>query len=117
LREVLQSAVENGAPGVLACSALKRRYREHLRVNEQVVFVQLAATPELVERRLKWRKGHFMNPSLLKSQFATIETGQTDLSLDASLQPPRYRFNGFETHSIFELLPTRQCKKQQAQRR
>jgi gluconokinase len=87
LREVLQSAVENGAPGVLACSALKRRYREHLRVNEQVVFVQLAATPELVERRLQQRKGHFMNPSLLKSQFATIENGQTDLSLDASLPP------------------------------
>ena len=87
LREVIQSAVENGEQAVLACSALKRRYREHLRVNEQVVFVHLAATPELIEHRLQQRKGHFMNPSLLKSQFATLETAQDELSLDASLPP------------------------------
>ena len=87
LRAVIQSAVENGEQAVLACSALKRRYREHLRVNEQVVFVHLAATPELIEHRLQQRKGHFMNPSLLKSQFATLETAQDELSLDASLPP------------------------------
>ena len=60
---------------------------EHLRVNEQVTFVHLAATPELIAQRLQQRKGHFMNPSLLKSQFATLETAQTELSLDASLPP------------------------------
>jgi len=87
LRAMIQSAVANGESGVLACSALKRRYREHLRVNDQVVFVHLTATPELIAHRLQQRKGHFMNPSLLKSQFATLETAQTELSLDASLPP------------------------------
>jgi gluconokinase len=87
LRAMIQSAVENGEKGVLACSALKRRYRAHLRVNERVVFVHLAATPQLIEHRLQQRTGHFMNPSLLKSQFATLETAQTELSLDASLPP------------------------------
>lgn len=87
LRAMIQSAVENGEKGVLACSALKRRYREQLRMNNQVVFVHLAATPELIAHRLQQRKGHFMNPSLLKSQFATLETAQTELSLDASLPP------------------------------
>ena len=87
LRAMIQSAVENGEKGVLACSALKRRYREQLRMNNQVVFVHLAATPELIAHRLQQRKGHFMNPSLLKSQFATLETTQTELSLDASLPP------------------------------
>lgn len=87
VRAVIQSAVENGEKGILACSALKRTYREHLRVNDQVVFVHLAATPELIERRLEQRQGHFMNPSLLHSQFATLESPQTGLSLDASLPP------------------------------
>ena len=87
LRAMIHSAVENGEKGVLACSALKRRYREHLRVNDQVVFVHLAATPELIAHRLQQRKGHFMNPSLLTSQFATLETTQTELRLDASLPP------------------------------
>lgn len=87
LRAVIQSALDNRENGILACSALKSRYRAHLRVNEQVVFVHLAATPELIERRLEQRKGHFMNPSLIQSQFATLETSQTALSLDASLPP------------------------------
>ena len=87
LRAMIQSAVAIGKKGVLACSALKRRYREHLRVNDQVVFVHLAATPELIAHRLQQRKGHFMNPSLLKSQFATLETAQTELTVDASLPP------------------------------
>jgi len=87
LRAVIQSSLANGENGIMACSALKRSYREHLRVNEQVVFVHLAATPELIRRRLEQRKGHFMNPSLLESQFATLETAQNELSVDASLPP------------------------------
>jgi gluconokinase len=87
LRALIQSAVANGENGVLACSALKRRYREHLRVNDRVAFVHLSATPDLIAHRLQQRKGHFMNPSLLKSQFATLETAPTELSLDASLPP------------------------------
>jgi gluconokinase len=87
LRAVIQSSLANGENGILACSALKRSYRERLRVNEQVVFVHLAATPELIERRLEERKGHFMSPSLIESQFATLETPQTALTMDASLAP------------------------------
>ena len=87
LRAVIQSSLENGENGILACSALKRSYRAHLRVNEHVVFVHLTATPELIERRLKQRKNHFMNPSLLESQFAALESPQTAITLDASSPP------------------------------
>ena len=87
LRAVIQSALEKSEKGILACSALKRSYREHLRANEQVVFIHLAATPELIRHRLEQRKGHFMNPSLLHSQFAALETAQDELSVDASLPP------------------------------
>ena len=87
LRAVIQAALENNENGILACSALKRHYRARLRVNEDVVFVQLAATPDVIRRRLEHRKGHFMNPSLLENQLATLETPQSALSLDASLPP------------------------------
>ena len=87
LRAVIQAALENNENGILACSALKRHYRARLRVNEDVVFVQLAATPDVIRRRLEHRKGHFMNPSLLENQLVTLETPQSALSLDASLPP------------------------------
>jgi gluconokinase len=88
LRTVIKTAVEKAENGVMACSALKRGYRERLRVNEAVAFVHLAANPDMIGRRLRRRKGHFMNPSLMQSQFATLETPQTALTLDASLKPP-----------------------------
>ena len=87
LRALIQSALEKSENGILACSALKRHYRARLRVNDHVIFVHLTATPELVERRLEQRKGHFMNPSLVQSQFTTLETPETALSLDASSPP------------------------------
>jgi gluconokinase len=87
LRALIQSALEKSENGILACSALKRHYRARLRVNEHVVFVHLTATPDLIERRLEQRKSHFMNPSLIQSQFTTLETPETALSLDASSPP------------------------------
>jgi gluconokinase len=87
LRAVIQAALKNGENGILACSALKRCYRARLRVSEQVIFVHLAASPDVIQRRLEHRQGHFMNPSLIESQFTTLETPKTALSLDASLPP------------------------------
>jgi gluconokinase len=87
LRAVIQAALKNGENGILTCSALKRCYRARLRVSEQVIFAHLAATPDVIQRRLEHRQGHFMNPSLIESQFATLETPQSALSLDASLPP------------------------------
>jgi gluconokinase len=58
---------------VLACSALKHAYRRFLRVNDQVKFVYLRGDYALIASQLRKRKGHFMNPELLKSQFADLE--------------------------------------------
>ena len=63
---------------VLACSALKRAYREGLLVNEDVKFVSLRGDYALVENQLRRRRGHFMNPALLQSQFADLEEPQPD---------------------------------------
>ncbi|MCV7011140.1 gluconokinase [Mycolicibacterium madagascariense] len=60
--------------GVMSCSALKRAYRDQLRSHcPDVVFLHLAGTPEVIGRRQASRPGHFMPPSLLASQFQTLE--------------------------------------------
>ena len=60
--------------GVVACSALKRTYREQLRRHvPRLRFLHLDGTPEVIGRRQSSRPGHFMPASLLASQFATLE--------------------------------------------
>jgi gluconokinase len=65
--------------GVITCSALKRRYRDFLREGHPSVrFVQLTVDPERLAKRMEQRQGHFMAPSLLSSQLATLEALQPD---------------------------------------
>lgn len=63
-----------GSPVVIACSALRRRYRDVLRERGgDVIFVHLAGPAELIETRMRARAGHYMPSSLLASQVATLE--------------------------------------------
>ncbi len=60
--------------GVMSCSALRRRYRDQLRSHRATVeFLHLTGSPELIGHRQAERTGHFMPPSLLKSQFDALE--------------------------------------------
>src|SRR5512133_1456686 len=63
---------------VLACSALKRAYRDRLRVGDEVKFVFLRGDYALVEKQLRSRHGHFMNAALLQSQLDDLEEPQPD---------------------------------------
>lgn len=59
---------------VVACSALKRRYRDLLRdTAPDLIFVLLVPSDDELARRLAAREGHFMPVSLLRSQLATLE--------------------------------------------
>ncbi|GHC62722.1 gluconokinase [Neogemmobacter tilapiae] len=71
---------ETLAPGgVVACSALKRSYRDHIRkAAPDVRFVYLHGDRALLAARLAARPGHFMPPALLDSQLATLEIPQAD---------------------------------------
>ena len=61
-------------PLIISCSALKKNYREFLGSKGGTpLFVHLHAPREVIERRLKDRKGHFFDPGLLTSQFETLE--------------------------------------------
>jgi gluconokinase len=67
-----QSQLNKGV--VLACSALKKSYRDVLRGGQaDAVFLHLDGTAELIGQRLSARKGHYMPSSLLQSQFETLE--------------------------------------------
>jgi gluconokinase len=73
---------------VVACSALKQRYRDTLRGDRRSVrFVYLKASEGTLRRRLTERPGHFAGPSLLASQLASLEEPQDGLTLDAA-EPP-----------------------------
>ncbi|MFH9609614.1 gluconokinase [Streptomyces sp. NPDC017448] len=80
-----------GTGGVIACSALKRKYRDALRVDcPSVYFLHLTADPGLLARRLSRRTRHFMPESLLDSQLAALEPVAPDepgATLDAAPPP------------------------------
>jgi gluconokinase len=84
---------EQGHSTVIACSALRRAYRDVLRTAPpSVQFVHLAGPPEVVRARLAVREGHYMPASLLDSQLGTLEPLQPDESgvvLDLRCTPER----------------------------
>ncbi len=77
-------------PVVAACSALRRRYRDRLRACvPDLVFLHLVGERALVRERLEARKGHFMPPALLDSQFDTLEPLEPDeRGTDISVEGP-----------------------------
>jgi carbohydrate kinase (thermoresistant glucokinase family) len=88
--EILRVQVAGELP-VLACSALKRAYRDLLRGSDGAVcFVHLHGDRELIAQRMAARSGHFMPLSLLDSQLRDLEPLQADecgVTLDVR-EPP-----------------------------
>ncbi len=76
---------------VMACSALRRSYRDHLRqiAGPDLRFLHLTAPQDIIAARLANRKGHFMPPALLASQLATLEPLGADegVTIDVSGAP------------------------------
>ncbi|HEJ9486399.1 TPA: gluconokinase [Proteus mirabilis] len=63
---------------LIVCSALKKQYRDMLRDGNQCLhFLYLKGDYELIESRLKARKGHFFKPQMLVTQFETLEEPTT----------------------------------------
>jgi len=77
-------------PTVLACSALKRSYRDALkRGHQDVGFVWLKGDRETIAARLAGRRGHFMPAALLESQFRTLEEPADAIEVDVRETPER----------------------------
>ncbi|GAC1656708.1 MAG: gluconokinase [Gemmatimonadaceae bacterium] len=92
LCELLQRHLATGMHVVLACSALREAYRAALIPRKapmhSITFVQLDVSPALAEQRLSTRRDHYMQPSLVPSQFATLEEPRYALRLDAARPVP-----------------------------
>jgi gluconokinase len=69
---------------VLACSVLKRSYRELLVINASVKLVYLKGAYELLRERLRARKGHYAGEQLLASQLADLEEPTDAITVDAA---------------------------------
>jgi gluconokinase len=82
-----------GRNAVVTCSALRRAYRDLLcDGHPSVRFVHLLAPPELIKQRVDARRGHFMPPSLLASQLATLEPLHPDepgVAVETASDPAR----------------------------
>ena len=77
--EWMSQEIAAGSSGVVTCSALRRAYRDVLREGRpEVVFCHLVAGEDLVANRIDTRQGHFMPPSLLHSQYDTLESLEPD---------------------------------------
>lgn len=73
---------------VLACSALKEKYRMTLSKNlDPYVWVFLSGSFELIRSRLNQRKGHYMGSKLLRSQFDTLEVPDYGIHIDIEEAP------------------------------
>ncbi len=72
---------------VLACSALKRTYREKLEAGPEVRFVYLKGSVALIADRLRLRHGHFANEQILASQFADLEEPEDAVTVSISPEP------------------------------
>jgi gluconokinase len=76
-----------GESVVLACSALKRTYREVLSGVLPVKYVHLTGARELIAARLAARRGHYMPAALLESQFASLEPPEGAIEIDVCAAP------------------------------
>jgi gluconokinase len=87
--ELIALRLADRRPAVVACSALKRAYRERIRA-PGVAFVYLAVPSAVAEARVASRPAHFMPPSLVASQVEDLEPPAADeaaLELEADEAP------------------------------
>jgi gluconokinase len=88
IRAYMDETTSGGRSLVVACSALKQRYRDVLRGPAgNAEFVYLKGSFELLQSRLAARKDHFFNPSLLRSQFDALEEPTDAIVVDIALPP------------------------------
>src|ERR1700753_3161815 len=86
IRAAIEDKQRAGETAVFTCSSLKRSYRDILRAGDQdVCFVYLKGSREVLSERLGHRTGHFFDPSLLQSQLDTLEEPGDDEAITVSI--------------------------------
>lgn len=84
---LIESALRNQSM-VLACSALRQKYRDALRIDQAALhFVFLKGSFDQIQARMQRRKGHYMGADMLAGQFQTLEEPRDALVVDISESP------------------------------
>ena len=85
---LIRKRVDEDAPAVVSCSALKESYRRKLEIpDEKVALLYLKAPKDVVEERIRSRSGHFFSPDLLTSQYQTLEEPSGAVVVNATPAP------------------------------
>jgi len=88
LRDLIAACKQGNRPGVLACSALKQTYRDHLvGADGDVQIVYLKGSFDQIWARMRLRTNHYMKPNMLKSQFEALEEPADALVVDIGKEP------------------------------
>jgi len=88
LADLIHDALRRGESGVMACSALKAKYRQILNIDPQrVKFVYLKGEYNMILARMQARQDHYMQPDMLRSQFVALEEPSGVLVEDVTLPP------------------------------
>jgi gluconokinase len=88
VRAVIDTELAVGVDCVMACSALKEKYRQTLmQGRKDIKLIYLKGEKELIAERVKKRGGHFVNPILLDSQLADLEEPKDAITVDIRKTP------------------------------
>ena len=87
LHDAIVRWIHSGQNVVLACSALKRSYRQELAAGPEVKFVYLKGSAALIAERLRARRGHFANEQILNSQLHDLEEPAAALTVEITGTP------------------------------
>jgi len=87
LRQKIEQWIAAGNSGILACSALKKTYRDELTVGPEVKWIYLKGTFDEISRRVAARQGHYAKQDLVVSQFAALEEPGDAMIVDVSRSP------------------------------
>ncbi|EKO3860097.1 gluconokinase [Vibrio harveyi] len=92
IRDAAYSLESKNEHGIIVCSALKKIYRDQIREgNENLTFLFLDGSKELILERMRARQGHFMKENMVNSQFETLERPEDEsrtifVSIDATIE-------------------------------
>ncbi|CAE6883692.1 Gluconokinase [Vibrio sp. B1REV9] len=92
IRDAAYSLESKNEHGIIVCSALKKIYRDQIREgNENVSFLFLDGSKELILDRMRARQGHFMKENMVNSQFETLERPENEprtifVNIDATIE-------------------------------
>ena len=84
LHQLIHACLEQGKPGILACSALKRGYRRRLDRDQsnKVQYVHLEGSYDVIWERMADRQDHYMRADMLRSQFETLEAPENAITVN-----------------------------------